>query len=320
MNFANELYEAVNQQNLKDVKDILSRSHLIKDCNSIVLTAITRVSKLGRRNRRPSRTSLDILQILVDNGLRFDYSSMPVDRFLIFNRVRNSDAIKLILDAGFLLPVKPLLSYAYKGLWGGRIIRPHANLMLELARRGCLPNGGFESKKCVAALCWLICYTPFNTTRKLLEFGFRPHTYINAEKRMKYDPLYGAIVLPRKRKSRKLVDLLLAYGAVVTQITFSLFFALYENNTYILISLLAKLRDQGRHEVFITVGRDGPIDYEITRLYILSNVIDRYNYKSHNSSSVLKLMHDDSFPTLFDLITHDLALQDRLYNINKLKK
>jgi len=32
------------------------------------------------------------------------------------------------------------------------------------------------------------------------------------------------------------------------------------------------------------------------------------------------LMHDDSFPTLFDLITHDLALQDRLYNINKLKK
>lgn len=354
---------AVKYQNLGAVKGLLRHTvsgNSISPLECPVQRAVLKISKLGTRKIRPHRVALAILKELLSAGLRCE--SPTVMRAEIFKRVKLPEVISLILDAGFLHPVRPLLRFAYgitNSVNQGNITystnstkpgKPRINLILELTRRGHLPKKGFESRKCVKLLTYCVGTLPVKEVKKLLEVGFKPCVYSSSTLRLSWDPLYKAAFLycdPPNEQSG-MVDLLLAYNADITRNALEL--ALDSMYDYPLISMLAVLhnrfQEQNRHPQLnqISDKKEPPYilskpfylredfgfdSYNTVKLCILSNILNRNaididftigGFVEQDMERSAELVQDKRFPTLFDVISHHLVLQERLEHINKYRE
>jgi len=302
---------AIKYQNLGAVKGLLSHgdyksSRKYAECP--VQRAVMCLCKLGRRKIRPSKIAFDILNELVNHGLRYENDN-DLLRMDVFSKVGSQEAISLIFDAGFLHPVKPVIYYAYGSQDIVRI-----NYILELLRRGYMPKKGFYSKKCIHALYRAVVSKNVKNIKKLLDAGFRAWVYRNDNTGVLYDPLWNAVFM-----TNHLADILLAYGADISQRTVE--YAAHKRNTYDLISLLAFLRGEGEDKSRVMVHLDYFLHYSNLKLCILSNIVNcNVNFECEfGYDDLWMLAQDKSYPTLFDLISHDMKLQERYAYIISLK-
>ena len=312
-NLQSPLHIAIKSQNVRAVRGLIACGANVNMCYvdkmyHPVDGAIKRILKFGRKKVKPQADTVTILRMLVEAGSR--KSGMPK----IFERLESKEAIDLILDACSINDAVGMLRIAFNNL--------NVSLIESLAERGeFIGDVSFYSQAFIHSC---ILGNKYKTLERFLKLGYTPTPALSDNELQCIDPLLHAV---RSRK-RKFVDLLLAYDAVPN---YPRVCYLQNLSTYIMISVFAIALERNIEIKWFGNVADYCTRYHLFRLMLLSNIgigtrcevqkrLGRRESLSRDEKLCLRLVNDERFPTLTDVINHQLLLRDQLTKIKSLRR
>jgi hypothetical protein len=310
-NYQSPLHIAIKSQNVRAVRGLIACGANVNLCCGVyhpIDVAIKHIMVFGRKKVKPQADAISILRMLVEAGSRI--SSV---RPKVFEILKSKEAIDLVLDSCSVNDAERFLRTAFDNL--------NVSLIESLAERGEFLGDVFYPQ-----IFMHNCITDNNpkTLEKFLKLGYTP-TYKPSENDYEtIDPLCHAV----RGGQRKIVDLLLAYGA---EPTYPRVFYIQKLSIYVLISVLAVALDRNIEVKWLGNTTDYCTNYYSFRLMLLSNIgigardavrkrLGSRMYLSRQQEKCLQLVNDDRFPTLTDVIMHQQLLRERITKIKRLRR